>query len=126
MAGMWIADKHFMRYAGAMSAYDMFKQQRIARAQAVAPPAEKPLDSPDRPSNITKAISTGDLSLIPAGDQPNNILQGLSTFKPPEAAPTPTAQDNPSLPSAILASQGGSPAPQPPESTSGGIISETA
>ena len=68
-----IFNPHFMRYAGAPSAYDMYQAQRRAHEQLdTFQPAEKSPDDPDRPSNITRAMGQSDPANLKETDLPKN------------------------------------------------------
>ncbi|GAB6038435.1 hypothetical protein JCM15519_29940 [Fundidesulfovibrio butyratiphilus] len=70
---MGFALKGFLRYAGAPSVREMRKTQSVAsEAMRAGEVYEKPLDSPDRPSNVTRPLRDGTVA-IPA-DLPQNIL----------------------------------------------------
>ncbi len=117
----WNKDWHFLKYAGAPTVRQMYKQQRAA-SQAVQSSNiyEKPLDSPDRPSNILRSLEDG----VTAHDidNPSTILKANGEFKPPaDAPPEPLPLDVPgafALPPETAAS------PQP-EETGGQIVRQT-
>ena len=133
---MAIMDRHFLKYAGALPAKTMFSLQRLASiAFHKGDVYEKPLDSPDRPSNITKGIRDG-TGANPA-DLPDNILAANSKFVPPvpEGQELTAPSKNPDSPSNILANLHSSPLsspagqPQdtgPQESALGAIVNHTA
>ena len=147
----WDKDWHFLKYAGAPPARQMFNQQRAAaQAAQEANASEKPLDSPDRPSNILRSLAEGTAQDI---DNPSSITASLSAFIPPvrEGEELTVVKDSLDNPSTILKANGefkppadAPPGPLPqdlpgatalppetatppqPEETSGQIVRQTA
>jgi len=143
---MKIWDRHFLRYAGAEPARQMRKEQRLAHdaySQGVA--YERPLNDPERPSNMDRAFREGILNSLPDSDNPSKIAAALSSFQPPvpEGQEIAVSRDGPDNPSTIAANaSAAAPAQHPaaplpldlppetrptaPEAGSGLIVSETA
>jgi len=88
-----VFDPHFLRYAGAPPAKQMFKQQRLARAAAPPEVVEKPADSPDRPSNISRSMREGDVSKVLAVDLPRNATPAIPEADAWSYAPRPPREE---------------------------------
>ncbi|MFP5223197.1 MAG: hypothetical protein ACLGSA_12980 [Acidobacteriota bacterium] len=118
---MKIWDRHFLRYAGAEPARQMRKEQRLAHdaySQGVA--YEKPLDHPERPSNMDRAFREGILNSLPDSDNPSKIAASLNSFRAPvpEGEELTVVKDGPDNPTTIAANAAAAPAPvngPPPE-----------
>ncbi|WP_243438952.1 hypothetical protein [Fundidesulfovibrio soli] len=63
-------DRGFLRYAGAMPAYDMFKMQRLAGHQDI--PTENTAEMPDK---IHTPMRTSDMSGVLETDLPDAVLE---------------------------------------------------
>lgn len=114
---MRIWDPHFLRYAGAEPARQMRTDQRKARNAYVSGLTyEKPLDSPDRPSNMDRKFQESIATKLPEVDNPSKIMASDGEFHPPvpEGQEITVLKDSPDNPSRILASIGD--AAPPPES----------
>lgn len=124
----------FLKYAGAMPTYDMFKAQRLAIHQDI--PTEKQADSPDRPDNILRSMRTGDMSGIlqtaqtASPDAPDAVLE-----RGKQAAATGTDSPDAVLERGRQAAAAGADTPEAilargrqaaPEQNAGRVISERA
>ncbi|MFP5240158.1 MAG: hypothetical protein ACLGQW_10035 [Acidobacteriota bacterium] len=112
----------FLKYAGAMPAYAMFKAQRLAQHQDI--PTEKPADSPDRPDNILTPMRTSDISGGVQTAPPTGAAQAADPDSPDAVLERgrQAAANSADNPDAILA-RGRQAAP---EQSGGRILTETA
>lgn len=122
---MKVGDRHFLKFAGAEPTRQMRKEQlKEQKAYAAGQTYEKPLDSPDRPSNMDKAAQSRP---IPDVDNPSMILSGADSSPPaaPESQVTTTVQQIPenSAGTQAVASESGTDAP---EKDAGRVIQEKA
>lgn len=111
---MKIWDRHFLRFAGAEPPRQMRKEQRLAHdAYSAGVAYEKPLDSPDRPSNMDRAALERVMNGLPDADNPSKIA--APAFRPPipEGEELTVVKDGPDTPSTIAA-KAASAAPSPP------------
>lgn len=114
---MGFALRGFLRYAGAPSVREMRKAQSAASvAMRAGETYEKPQDSPDRPSNITRPLRDGTGAI--AADLPQNILASAEEQGQKQredlAAARQTAARNEAL------------SRPTPESSGGALVDETA
>jgi len=129
---MKIPDRSFLKFAGAEPARVMRKKQLQAEAAYVSGLTyEKPLDSPDRPSNIERKAQESLATGLPDSDNPSKIMAQASSFRAPypEGEEPGVVKDSPDNPSTILKanSEPGplvDPAPLPPEADLPGAITK--
>lgn len=114
---MGFALRGFLRYAGAPSVREMRKAQSAASVAMRAGEAyEKPQDSPDRPSNVTRPLRDG-TGAIPA-DLPQNILSSAEAEGQRQRGDQAASQE--------AAARGEALSRSAPESVGGGLVDETA
>jgi len=122
---MKVGDRHFLKFAGAEPARQMRREQlKDQNAYAAGQIYEKPLDSPDRPSNMDKAAQSRP---IPDVDNPSMILSRVDSSPPAasESQVTTTVQQLPenSAGTQTVASESEADAP---EKDAGRVIQEKA
>jgi hypothetical protein len=122
---MKVGNRHFLKYAGAESSSQMRKEQlQKHNAYVAGLTYEKPLDSPDRPSNMDKAAQARP---IPDADNPSKRVSSMDS--PPQPAPesqeTTAVQGNP-VSSGGTQTDISTPGTDVPEKDAGRVIQETA
>jgi len=122
---MKVGNRHFLKYAGAEPPRQMRKEQlQKQNAYVAGLTYEKPLDSPDRPSNMDKAAQARP---IPDADNPSRITSAVDCVP----QPSPESQGTTALGGSSVESGGtqtaiGTAAVDAPEKEAGRVIQEKA
>jgi hypothetical protein len=122
---MKVGNRHFLKYAGAEPPRQMRKEQlQKQNAYVAGLNYEKPLDSPDRPSNMDKAAQARP---IPDADNPSKITSAVDSAPQPapESQGATTIQGSP-VDSGGTRTAINTAGADAPEKDAGRVIQETA